>query len=275
MIKMKLSKSNYFSKEANLKYLSVSQYKSWLSCEAATLAELKGDWEREQSDAMLQGQYVHAWLEGQLEAFREEHPDMFKKDGSLYAKYEICEKVIETIQADELFMKALSGKHEIIFTGELFGCEWKIMIDSYFPEQKRFGDLKVLKSMDDKFWTKDETGGHYENVFDHYGYYNQMAVYAEIERVANGRDSGDYFEPFIAVATKEKYPDKEIISFVSDQESHKDFINNRLLGIRMNIPRILDVKAGKKKPKRCGKCDYCRSTKKLTGTKHYTEFNLY
>jgi hypothetical protein len=30
------------------------------------------------------------------------------------------------------------------------------------------------------------------------------------------------------------------------------------------MPHILDVKSGKVKPERCGSCEYCRATKKLT-----------
>jgi hypothetical protein len=29
------------------------------------------------------------------------------------------------------------------------------MIDSYFKEEKRFGDLKILKSLDAKEWNND------------------------------------------------------------------------------------------------------------------------
>jgi hypothetical protein len=39
---MKITNENYFSIEANKEYLSVSQYKSFLSCEARTLANIKG-----------------------------------------------------------------------------------------------------------------------------------------------------------------------------------------------------------------------------------------
>ena len=40
-----LSDENYYSNEADWHYMSVSQYKSFLECEAATLAKLKNEWE--------------------------------------------------------------------------------------------------------------------------------------------------------------------------------------------------------------------------------------
>ena len=41
-------------------------------------------------------------------------------------------------------------------------------------------------------------------------------------------------------------------------------MDKALLGIEGNVKRIIDLKAGKVEPVRCGKCDYCKFTKKLT-----------
>ena len=158
----------------------------------------------------------------------------YKKDGTLYAKYENMDDIIDRIKKDKLFMMALDGQKEVIFTAEAFGTKWKILIDSYMPKERRFGDLKVLKSLYDKFWSNEYQC--YENVFQYRGYFTQMVIYAEIERLANKRD--DYFEPFIAVVTKEKYSDLDIISFSSDQETHEEFIAKQLANIEENIPRI-------------------------------------
>jgi hypothetical protein len=271
---MKLKAKNYHSKEANLHYMSNSQYKSFIECEARTMAELHGVWLREETDAMLFGKYVHAWNEGRLEEFKKECPQLFKKDGELYSKYVHVSEVINTIKNDELLMKSLSGKKEVIFTAELFGMPWKILIDSYYPEARRFCDLKVLKSLKDKFWETDKTTGNmrYHSVFEYRGYFTQVALYAEIERLANKRKGGDYCEPFLTVVTKEKVPDKAIVSFSSTEESHADFIARELSYIESHVERIKGVKSGKETPNCCNTCEYCRSTKKLTGTTHYSEF---
>ena len=64
---MLLNKENYFSKEANAEYWSVSQFKAFNRCEAAGLAEARGIYEREETDALLIGSYVDAYFSGELE----------------------------------------------------------------------------------------------------------------------------------------------------------------------------------------------------------------
>ncbi len=328
---MILTKENYFSHKANTKYMSNSQYKGFVECEAQQMAKLFGQWEEPAATALLVGKYVHAWNEGRLEEFCAENPEILVKDGVLLLKYidslrdgdsdsfvqlnpdaltqagimragfskakeafedvkdkkisfdsfarkmtllgdyRKADEIIEMINQSPLFLTALSGQKEVIFTANMFGCDWKILIDSYMPEEERFGDLKVLKSLFDKFW--DTEAQCYQNVFEYRGYYGQMAIYADVERRANKREC--YFEPFIAVATKEKFPNKDITSFVSTEQSVEDFIQSQLLMVESHMPRILAVKDGTEKPNRCGKCDYCVSTKVLTGTTHYSAYNLY
>jgi hypothetical protein len=269
---MKLTKQNYFSLEADRSYMSNSQYKGFLDCEAKQMAILNEKYKKpEPSTAMQVGSYVHAWNENKLDEFKKENPSIFKKDGTLKAEFRTADRVIETISNDELFMYALSGKKEVMMTANLFGVEWKILVDSYFEDEKRFGDLKVLRSLYEKFWDVDSSS--YQNVFEYRGYLTQMAIYAEVIRF--NKKSDEYFEPFLAVVTKEEQPDKEIISFVSDVETVGDFVYKELAIVENNMKRIKLVKDNKEYPKRCQKCDYCKSTKVLKGTKHYSNFELY
>ena len=66
----KLTEGNYFSDEMNLKYTGSSQIKSFLNCEAKTLAELKGEWEEPKSDAMLVSSYIDEAISGTLDTFK-------------------------------------------------------------------------------------------------------------------------------------------------------------------------------------------------------------
>lgn len=50
---MILTNENYFSKEADMEYMSVSQFKAFEQCEAAALASVKGEWERPKTTALL------------------------------------------------------------------------------------------------------------------------------------------------------------------------------------------------------------------------------
>ena len=55
-----LTDENYYSREADIHYMSCSQYQSFEKCEAAAIAKLRGLWQPEEtSDALFQGQYFH------------------------------------------------------------------------------------------------------------------------------------------------------------------------------------------------------------------------
>lgn len=261
--KLKLNRDNYFSAEANWRYMSVSQYKDFLKCEAAALAKLKGEYEPNKSDAFLAGSYVHAWNEGILEEFKASNPGLYSSRGSskgqLKSEFKNLDLAIETLANDRLAMMALEGEKEVVMTSELFGVPWKIMIDSYNPSKGRFTDLKTVKSLEDKFWN----GTSYESFIEHYRYTTQIAVYSEVERLVSGRDS--YLEGLIVAVTKETPPDKAVIGFDTDM------IELELLLIEDRLPRIIEVKQGKTESKGCGKCEYCRSKKKLTGIIHYRD----
>ncbi|WP_336774233.1 PD-(D/E)XK nuclease-like domain-containing protein [Paenibacillus sp. MMO-58] len=270
---LKLNPNNYFSRAANLRYMSVSQFKGFLpaygGCEAKSMAELAGLYERPDKTAFDEGHYVHAWNQGTLDEFKDANPDLYSSRGAtagqLKSNFKHCDKMIQTLESDPTAIKALAGQKEVIFTAELFGIQWKIMIDSYQPGVGMFGDLKALKEIDGKFWNKE--ANRYENFLDHYGYTLQMAVYAEIERLATGRDV--WLIPHLVVVTKQDPPDHEIIYF--DYEA----IEQQLGIVERHIERVKAVKSGQAEPERCESCDYCRSTKKIKHIKHYRELELY
>lgn len=257
---LQLNDENYYSQEADMQYMSVSQYKAFRKCEAAALAKLKGEWQEEHNDSLLLGSYVHAWLEGALDQFKEKTPSLFTRSGELYSQYKNADLMIETLKDDGLCMFALEGEKEVIITAELFGAHWKSKLDVYNPINGRFVDLKTVKSIYDKVWT-DEYG--YCSFVEAYGYTIQMAVYAELEKRWSGREN--WLEPFIVAVSKEKHPDKAVINF--DDE----IIQLELDEVEENLPRVLSVKHGMDKPNRCEKCAYCRQTKRLTKVIHYSQ----
>jgi len=274
---MKLTKDNYYSNEANLHYMSVSQFKGFLpsygGCEARAMAELTGDYVRPQKDAFDEGHYLHSWNEGTLDEFKANNPDLYSSRGAtagqLKSNFQHCNKMIKVLASDPLVMKALAGQKEVILTAEMFGTPWKIMIDSYQPiiggRPGIFADLKALKEIDGKWWNKDAQV--YENFLDHYGYTIQMAVYAEIEKRVTGRP--EWLIPHMVVVTKQDPPDHEIIYF------DFDVIEQSLAIVGNHIERVKAVKAGLEQPNRCEKCDYCRATKKIAQIKHYAALALY
>jgi hypothetical protein len=236
---MILTNENYYSNESNSEYMSVSQYKSFRKCEAATMAELRGEWTRPKTTALLVGSYVDAWFEGTLSEFTENNPEIFKKDGTLKADYVQATAIIERVKQDKLFMEYMAGEKQTIFTGELFGAKWKIKIDSLLPD--KIVDLKVMRSME-RIMGK--------SFVEHWGYDLQMAIYSAVH--------GGDLDTYLAVVTKQTPSDLEII------EIPKWRREELLEETKKFLPHIIDVKTGKVEPERCGVCEYCRATKKIT-----------
>lgn len=236
---MTLTNDNYYSNEANLQYMSVSQYKEFRKCEAAAMAQITGEWVKPKTTALLVGSYVDSWFEGTLPEFYRNNPEIFKKDGKLKAEYLQAGDIIERVQQDEKFMEYMAGEKQRIVTAKLFGCDWKIKIDSYHPGDK-IVDLKVMRSME-RIMGK--------SFVEHWGYDLQMAIYAAVE--------GNNLDTYLAVVTKQIPADIELIEIPAWRRE------DLLAEIERNMPRILAIKQKKIAPERCGVCDYCRATKKI------------
>lgn len=239
-----IANDTYFSPENNMKYMSTSQFKSFMACEAAALAELRGEYTRDKTNALLVGSYVDAYFDGSLERFRAENPELFTKQGGLKAEYRQAERIIERITGDKLFMKYMSGEKQVIKVGEIEGIPFKIKIDSYHPG-KAIVDLKIMKD----FAPVYKEGQGRLNFIEAWGYDIQGAVYQAIE--------GHALPFFIAAATKEREPDMAIISIA------QPYLDTAMEIIKSNVQRFTDLKNGIGEPIRCEKCDYCKRTKVL------------
>ena len=243
---MKLTHENYHSIEANTEYMSTSQFKAFMECPARALAEIKGEY-RKESDAFLQGQYLDAFFECNLQSFKAMHPEMLKRDGTLLQKFEKINDAIEAIKADETMFKLCTGEQQKIMTGVIGGVKFKIMIDSYHPDLTV--DRKYMKDFSDAW--KD---GSYVPWWKAYGYDFQAAIYTEIRR-----QNEEKRVPFDLVAiSKESVPDKAWVRF-SDA-----YLRNILDIVECNAPLFQAMKDGLVPVKGCGECEYCRSLKKLT-----------
>ncbi len=260
---MLLNEQNYFSKEAEEEYLSNSQYHNFAGtmgrngCESRALALIKGDHEQEVTIPMLVGSFVDAHFSGTLDIFRGKNPDIFTKKGELKSQFKKAEEVIERIERDPFFMKYMDGETQTIFTGEIGGAKWKCKIDVLHRKYCSV-DLKVVKSLTESFRVKDYG---YVNFIEFWGIDHQGAIYQEIAR----QNIGKKLPFFIAGASKEDAIDIEIIG-IDDQT-----LRNALIEVESNVQRILDVKAGKIEPIKCGKCAYCREVKVLSKVIHYSE----
>lgn len=245
---MKLTNKNYYSQKANQAYFSVSQVKDFMKCEAYAMAKINGEWVEEPTPAMMIGSYVDSFFEGTLDEFKEQNPQIFKKDGTLKSDYIKAEKIIERVSQDELFMKCMSGQKQIIMTGELFGANWKIKMDSYLPDEA-IVDLKCVRKLRDITFRN----GWKQSFIETWGYDLQLAVYQEIVR----QNTGKKLPCIIAGVDKQDISDLDCILIPEDQ------LKYQLDQLRWKMPHIIDVKNYNIEPVRCGHCDYCRATKKL------------
>lgn len=250
-----LTNENYYTQEANEKFMSVHQYLSFaghfgvVGCEAKAMAELEGKWENETTTAMLVGGFVDAYFENTLDKFKEEHTECFTQKGELKAPYKMAEKMIERCLQDDFFMKTMSGEKQRIMTGYLFGTEWKIKMDSYIPDVA-IVDLKTSTNIH-QMWKVQDFG--YADFIEYWGYTLQLAIYQKIVEINTGKKLPCY----ISVVTKEDYPEIEVI-YVDQAD-----LDHALNEIEMNMTSVLAVKNGEAEPIRCEKCDYCKSTKVL------------
>ena len=235
---MKLTESNYYSLEADKAYMSVSQFKSFLDCEARTMAKLKGEYKEEKNNtALLVGSYVDSAIENTLDKFKVDNPQIFTQKGELKSDFKKAEEIVKLIKENELFQKFLSGEKQVILTFELFGIWWKIKMDS-FVRDICITDLKTARN----------TEGIVKWRYDYQGAIYQKGV------ELNGLGTLPFY---LAVATKEDIPELNIFQV---PQSTLDMALSEIADL---IEHVIEVKTGKVEPTRCEKCDYCKKTRQV------------
>lgn len=257
MAKFELTDENYYSQEADKRFLSVSQYKDmcgtlgYPGCERTAMMRLRGEFPKKEGLPLLVGGYVDAYFEGTLDRYKENHPEMFKKDGTLKADFIKADAIIERVNRDPMFSYYMSGQKQVIMTGEIDGLPWKIKIDSLLTDT--IVDLKVMAEISKSKWIPDL--GEYLSFVHYWGYDIQGAVYQEIVR----QNVGEKLPFVIAAVTKEDEPNLELI------EVDQVFLDDALDRVKVNQHRVDDIKSGKVEPTQCFTCACCRKSKVLTG----------
>jgi hypothetical protein len=254
---LQLNKENYHSIEADRDYMSVSQFKSFVECEAKAFAKLNDEYKQPSSNALIVGSYVHAAFESE-EAFKEfveqNNGAIFKPRGGMYSDFETANSMIYAVKQDPFAMFAMEGEKEVIFTGELYGTPWKIKVDSINHSRNTFSDLKTTQDLHKRYWSDKYEG--WVSFVEAWDYVLQMAIYRKIIE----QNTSALYNPYIVAVTKENPPNKAVLHF---DESRFSFEYEYA---EMKMERFVQVKHGKEKPIGCGKCDYCRSVKKLSDT---------
>jgi CRISPR/Cas system-associated endonuclease/helicase Cas3 len=146
--------------------------------------------------------------------------------------------------------------------GELFGVKWRVRIDKYNPQNRIIIDWKTCADINKTEY--NPILGERESFVEALGYLMRAAVYTEIEKQHTGNTEDANF--VIVAVSKQDPPDKAALLL-----NHRQRYDYELEQIQKHMARIIDVKIGRVKPRRCGSCEYCRSTKVLKKiTPYYT-----
>lgn len=252
---MLLTQENYFSKEANKEYISVSQFKSFVECEAQTLHNIEIGGENEKQ-AFLEGKLFENWVAGDRALFMAQHPEMVSTRGAtagqLKAEFNKVIKAAERFLEQDFFKDIINKcEKQVILTGEIEGVKVKCALDLFDRETNSIYDIKCMKDFKEQ-WNKEEKS--YVPWYYIYGYVLQLAVYREIVR----QNFGEPKEIGLMAASKEEEPDLQAKSFSSE------LLDLELEYFKNNVKRYNDIKKGIVAPTYCGECSYCKSIKQIT-----------
>lgn len=255
----RLTKANYYSDEANRRYMSVSQFKDFLECEAAAKAKLDGRWvPDEDRTALLVGNYLHSYFESPA-AHREfiaTHPEIISSRGAtkgeLKREYKIADAMIDSLRDDSIFRELYKGRKEVVMKGTIGGVKWIGKLDAVRPNHSMIMDLKTTQDLHKRYWLDDKN--EWGSFVEAFNYPLQMAVYQELSYQRWGIKP----IPTIIAVTKQTPPDKIAITL------GQNVMNEAMHVMLQQLDRIVKVKNGEVKPARCERCEYCRATKKLS-----------
>lgn len=259
---MKINVENYFTQEAEMEYVTVSQIKRFCgtpskpACEAAALAELRGEYKMNPTTALLVGSYVDSYFSGALDTFKAEHPEIIssrgKSAGELKSDFKQAEAMIERAERDALFMKYLEGDKQVPLVGEVEGVPFKILIDS--TDHKRITDLKTVKSISETYYVKDS--GERVSFIENWNYDLQGAAYQYIYE----QNFGQKLPFYIAAISKDKASDGSFHPRIAVIQIPQTKLDERMAEIRMAVRKVKMIKDGEIEPICCGHCHYCADT---------------
>jgi hypothetical protein len=251
-----------------------------MKCPAMAMAKLNGEYKDEEKRALLLGSFVDEMLTGtyksQIKFIAENYTELFQKSSKLAVQlsefetlsarkdflFGCCEpeyfflehqkpyadilqavETIERFKKQPVMMHYLSGKHQVIMTGEIEGVPFKIRMDSYKPGEF-IADLKYMASL--------RSPNMFEPMIKYWGYDIQAACYQEVVR----QNTGDKLPFIFVVATKEK-PAHLKVGEISQWN-----MDEALEKVRNNIRYFQRVKNGETEAVRCEdyNCDYCTTT---------------
>lgn len=252
---MLLTQENYFSKEANQEYMSVSQFKAFAECEAQALHNIEVGGENEKQ-AFLEGKLFENWVAGDRALFMAQHPEMISTRGAtagqLKAEFNKVIKAAERFLEQDFFKDIINKcEKQVILTGEIEGVKVKCALDLFDRETNSIYDIKCMKDFEEQ-WNKSEK--LYVPWYYIYEYVLQLAVYREIVR----QNFGEPKEIGLLAASKEETPDLQAKSF------SPELLDLELEYFKNDVKIYDNIKKGLLTPNSCGRCSFCKSNKIIT-----------
>ena len=247
--------------------MSASQLKRFMECEALALAEMRGEFVREETTALLVGGYVDAYFSRTLADYVAEHPQVYTNKGTLRAEFNQAQEIIGLIEGDPLLMHMLDGEAQKIVTGDIYGVpfrgkldcllsaeqcraiaeDYPEMVDDLLMADGAIVDMKIMRDLE-PVWVP---GAGRMSFVQAWRYDLQLAIY---QRLVGGR-----LPCYLVVATKEKPPDKALIHVP------QYMLDAALEGARDTILRIDHIKRHPDEAEACGKCAWCKVNKLISG----------
>ena len=248
---MKLTKENYYDVSTDWTYMSVSLFKDFMKCEAATMARLNGHGLVDTNETpLLVGNWVHSAVESEAahEAFKKgAGAKLLTKAGNLRSDFKVADLMIKRLKSDDFFNWIWQGERESIVTGELFGTMWKGKIDCLDVENGRFFDLKTTADPRKMIWS-NRHGGRVLWVTA-YGYLLQMSIYKHLLEQMYGKS----FDAYIIAVSKSDHPALRTIDL--SQEYGRFQVEDDY--VKKHLPRILAIENGEIAPTMCNNCNWC------------------
>lgn len=249
---MILTQENYFSKQADLEYFSVSQFKNFKKCSAKAMHDLEVD-SQEDKQCFLEGKMFESILSGDFDLFKAQHPEIISSRGATAGEIKSeFKKVIEAakrIQDQDFLMNKINkSQKQVILTCKINDIDVKCCLDLLDLDNKAIYDLKCMANFKDE-WDKETKC--YIPWYYTYDYVLQLAVYQEAVR----QNYGILCDTHLISATKENVPDIKA-----------PHLNNKLLKLELNkfkkdIIYYNNIKKGIEPAIRCETCDYCKRTR--------------
>lgn len=241
-----LTQSNYHSPEAKARWLSSSDVKKAMRCEAAWIG---GDVEDEDKNAFIFGHLFEALLTGE----EYENPLVYSSKGptkgQVKAEYKPAYEMAEAVRRSPELAKIIDrSRKQVIMTGEIGGLPFRVMCDLMDVDGSIY-DIKSARSFSPQY---DEDRAAYRDWWAAWEYPVQLWIYREIAR-QNGVDV-----PHVGLIAASKQ-NADVQALVFSRETMEAVEADA----RYAIDRIAAIRDGDL-PMKCEHCQWCIDHKEIT-----------